>query len=440
MKYLIITLLLALVPLILLGSLFNSDFSPFSNTMPSKMMLDRSWRVSSILEENYEMAQWHTNRDFYYVYSSQYPTRLDTLKSYYWDGGMQYWELNNKFVHTYDNTQEYVIHTDVTMDMDGTWYPFFRNNITYDNQHRLIYALSEMYNPGTEVWSVYGWTKVDFISTTNFSVCRFDSSTDNRIPRWTKMSFVWDSHGRIVEETDIVSSDSINWVNSEKYIRTYHPHDTTTGEIFISNFSHYMPLQSMIEDASNQDMFGMLSHEENQYWNDTNWAGTYRSDYTYNANDDLTLLVEQHWNNNMWSNNMQNVYTYDTNNNQYQVIQSYNQDGTMTFDTRYTYTWGQTTANDDSSTPVINGLSISTSPNPFTANVSIKVDSKSTKPVKVLIYNAKGQLIRTLITQPNSSVVWDGKDKDNRSVTNSIYFVRAVSDGMTTTSKLLKLK
>lgn len=440
MKYLSITLLLVLVPLVLMGSFFSTKSTLFPTIPSGKLMLDRSWRVSSILEENYDMAQWNPNHDFHHVYSGQYPTRLDTLKYYNWDDGMQFWELNGKFVHTYDNTQEYVVHTDFIMNMQGTWYPFARNNITYDNQHRLIYVLGEMYNFDTQLWSVYSWTKVDFVNNSNFSVCQYESSTDNRMPRWTKMSFVWDSHGRIIEEVDIVSSDSINWVNSEKYNYTYHPHDTTTGDIFVYNFSRYMPLETGIEDASNQDMFGMLSHEENQYWTGTNWADTYRSDFTYNANDDLTLLVEQHWNNNTWSNNMQIVYTYDTNNNLNQVIQSYNQDGTMELDTRYTYTWSQFTANDDNTAPVYTGLNLSASPNPFAGEVVIKMESKTPAPVKVSIYNSRGQIVRTLNAQTNSSITWDGKDADNNNVSNGIYFLKAAADGATQTIKVVKLK
>lgn len=440
MKYLTLVIMLVLVPLVLMGSFLSSNSSLFPSITPGKLMPDRSWRVNSILQEGFDMAQWVANQEGQYVYSSQYPTRLDTLKYYGWDNGMQDWFLNAKFAHTYDNTQEYVTHTDVTMNMQGTWYPFMRNNITYDNQHRLTFALTEMYNPGTQVWSVYGWTKVNFVNTTNFSVCRYDASTDNRIPRWTQMSFVWDAQGRIIEEVDMVSSDSVNWVNAEKYNYTYHPHDTTTGEIFISNFSHNMPLESMFEDASNQDMFGMVSQEINKYWNGANWVDTYISNYTYNANDDLTLYAEQQWNNNMWNDNLQIVYTYSTNNNLNQVIRYYNQDGTMTFDTRYTYTWGQTTANDDNTSPVYTGLNLSASPNPFASEVSIKTESKTSHPVKVSIFNSRGQLVRTMNAQTNTSVTWDGKDNLQNQVTPGVYLIKAVTGDVSTSIKTLKLK
>ncbi|MCK4653273.1 MAG: T9SS type A sorting domain-containing protein [Candidatus Cloacimonetes bacterium] len=70
-------------------------------------------------------------------------------------------------------------------------------------------------------------------------------------------------------------------------------------------------------------------------------------------------------------------------------------------------------------------------PNPFnpetTIEFSIKLDSK----VELSIYNIKGQKVRTLHPFPNPdlsggtrSVIWNGKDSNNKSVASGIYFYK----------------
>jgi len=68
-------------------------------------------------------------------------------------------------------------------------------------------------------------------------------------------------------------------------------------------------------------------------------------------------------------------------------------------------------------------------------NISFSLP-KNTKKVELKIYNIKGQLIKTLTPMTNdqsaswrmTSVVWDGKDKNGKLVTNGIYLYKLSSD------------
>lgn len=440
MKYTITIIILMLIPLMLAGSFLQQAAPRFGTPVGGKFTPERSWRTSSITLEQYQMNTWGTTNQFDMIYSSQYPTRLDTLKYYGWDGDAQTLVLFAKFAYVYDNTNEYVTSSYITMQREGIWYPFMRSNFTYDNQHRLIYAFTEMYDPQNQIWSTYMWTQVDFISTTNFTVWQYQAETDNRTQQWMKMQFVWDGQGRIIEETDIVSADSVNWVNSEKYIRTYHPHDTTTGDIFIQNFSHYLPKQNMLEEVYADDFFGMLSTEMNQYWSGTAWQDTYWVTYTYDTSDRLTQIMEQHWNNNMWNNNWNVQYTYDVNGNQYQTVKSHYESGNLVSDERYTFSWEQATANDDNVAPAVSGLQLSASPNPFAGEIFISLSSKKSQPALISIYNLRGQLIRTFSAQTNSKLSWDGTDAELNQAAQGIYLIKVTSGSESTSAKVLKLR
>jgi alpha-tubulin suppressor-like RCC1 family protein len=77
-------------------------------------------------------------------------------------------------------------------------------------------------------------------------------------------------------------------------------------------------------------------------------------------------------------------------------------------------------------------------PNPFNQSVNITLQSKSNAPVKAAVYNIKGQLIKSLGN--GKALSWDGTDTNNQSVSNGIYFIQALQDGRTATSKVIRIK
>lgn len=68
-------------------------------------------------------------------------------------------------------------------------------------------------------------------------------------------------------------------------------------------------------------------------------------------------------------------------------------------------------------------------PNPFNNNTLIVFQiftRKSSENVKLRVYNVRGQLIRTLVSEPKSSgkysVYWNGRDDIGEGVNSGIYF------------------
>ncbi len=101
------------------------------------------------------------------------------------------------------------------------------------------------------------------------------------------------------------------------------------------------------------------------------------------------------------------------------------------------------TANDDDVTPAYT-LGASNYPNPFNPETTIAYSVPATGPASLKIYNLKGQLIRTLVDDVraagNHTVVWNGKDNNDTSVSSGLYFYRLTNDGQTITRKMLLSK
>ncbi|MCK4338692.1 MAG: T9SS type A sorting domain-containing protein, partial [Candidatus Cloacimonetes bacterium] len=91
----------------------------------------------------------------------------------------------------------------------------------------------------------------------------------------------------------------------------------------------------------------------------------------------------------------------------------------------------------------ITNLSLTNYPNPFTTFTHISFSGmKNIQNSIIEIYNIKGQLVRTLEPFIGSShnegyAIWDGKDSNNTTVTNGIYFYKLITDSGSITNKML---
>jgi predicted outer membrane repeat protein len=98
---------------------------------------------------------------------------------------------------------------------------------------------------------------------------------------------------------------------------------------------------------------------------------------------------------------------------------------------------------DDSQLSIVN-FQLSNFPNPFNPSTTISFNLKNSSNVKLIVYNVKGQKVKTLINDQYSkgahSVIWNGKDKNNKPVSSGIYFYRMLTKGFDKTKRMLLLK
>ncbi len=83
-------------------------------------------------------------------------------------------------------------------------------------------------------------------------------------------------------------------------------------------------------------------------------------------------------------------------------------------------------------------------PNPFNPETTISYDVKGITPVKIEIYNTKGQLVKTLVNESKSTghyqAVWNGRDEQNNSVSNGVYLYKMQAGKYTATHRMMLLK
>ncbi len=83
-------------------------------------------------------------------------------------------------------------------------------------------------------------------------------------------------------------------------------------------------------------------------------------------------------------------------------------------------------------------------PNPFNPETSIAFTTKEAGNVTIDIYNLKGQKIKTLLNERRNagqhSLVWNGKDDNNKEVATGLYFYRMKCGTFSSTKKMILMK
>ncbi|MEE9271070.1 MAG: FlgD immunoglobulin-like domain containing protein [Candidatus Krumholzibacteria bacterium] len=85
-------------------------------------------------------------------------------------------------------------------------------------------------------------------------------------------------------------------------------------------------------------------------------------------------------------------------------------------------------------------------PNPFNPTTTIHYSIRERGHVSLRVYNAAGQLVRTLVNEIKTpepggfSVPWDGRNQAGQKVSSSVYFYKMVTQRFTQTKKMVLLK
>jgi len=91
-----------------------------------------------------------------------------------------------------------------------------------------------------------------------------------------------------------------------------------------------------------------------------------------------------------------------------------------------------------------NGINLSNYPNPFNPTTTIlsNLNPETTENMELVIYNIKGQKIRQFVLSNNqSSIVWNGTDQTEQPVSSGIYFYQLEIDGrIVAKNKMMLLK
>jgi len=425
-----------LIPVLMPGYKFDNRITGNALQHKNFTYLNRNWRISEVLGEYHPNQTWYPIEKYDYYYNDINPTRIDSVKMYSYDTDSNEWTPGSLTEYIYDATGQYITQIVYIQLFGGVTNFAHRTLVEHDNQNRVtMWTREERDLPNLE-WVISMRYQI-FYNTNSISSTMMYTPHFNEEPvRWYNSVFTNDGTGRPVEITTQISADSLSWTDYIRNQINYHPDDTSTGLDFINEMGDFYYTYCEVGSGVTWDNAMVSEIIRQQYYN--GWQNDLRETYTYDLNNKLAELVNMTWNN-PWNNVTQALYTYDTNGNMIQDLESTWNGPTWGNCYRYLYTWEQSTANDDNYSPAISEIDIITSPNPFHNDVSIRINTKTTQPVIYSIYNAKGQLVRTINALTNTKADWDGRDFNNQPVSNGIYFIQADIKGKSKTIKALKL-
>ncbi|OQY40289.1 MAG: hypothetical protein B6226_00045 [Candidatus Cloacimonetes bacterium 4572_65] len=100
--------------------------------------------------------------------------------------------------------------------------------------------------------------------------------------------------------------------------------------------------------------------------------------------------------------------------------------------------------NKDNDSPVASKMQLSNYPNPFNPTTNILYNIKENAHIDIRIYNIKGQLVKKLINENQTtgrySVVWNGVDNKANNVASGIYFVKMKQGNKSISKKIILTK
>ncbi len=267
----------------------------------------------------------------------------------------------------------------------------------------------------------------------------YDTSDLYNPPTWYKWEFQFDAAGRIVQQLESASTDSLNWTQSIRTSYLYHGADMTNSTSLVEMISKTFP-QYLHYEKSLQ--IGMLVEQLGEIWMYQYWRNGFRVMYNYDwQNRMITCQLQENTMTGDWLNIKLMTYSYDAECNcETELQQWWSEDPAMWMDESIIYNaWENTTANEDETVPAGTALQLSVYPNPFRDDLAVTIQSKANAPVKLEIYNCKGQKVHSQSLQPNSKVSVAEAFTGREAKASGVYFLKAEQDGHSITRKILHL-
>jgi len=312
----------------------------------------------------------------------------------------------------------------------------------YDDQNRLIKVSHTSWS--SDLGSYYPYSRYHFIYNGNTLQENYMADYD----RWGyyygyyKQTFEYDARGRITADNISTSLDSLSWVNAWRFSYFYHPNDTSNGNSLVEYLKHGFMLD-YYGSVYSFNKVGMFQESHFQLWENNSWSDECKIEYYYDSNNRLISEVALRlYGFSEWRPQVLYSFAYDSNGNLYQQLTQdwdyYAQDWQFTREQNI-YNWEQFTSIEPPDLPPIQ-LGISTFPNPFRKNVLIYLKSPLNAPIKISVYNIKGQLIKSLGSSKNIIIGWNGEDEYGKTVSNGVYLIKAIQDGKSVSGKAIRIK
>ena len=267
----------------------------------------------------------------------------------------------------------------------------------------------------------YSATKKKLTQTTSISIGFISGDI-------SKTTYTYNDKDSLATQLDqIVDPSTLQLANSSQATFTYNPDGTLNQHV--TQTWETGQWQNSMRDTNTYNASKQVTSSLGEKWVNNAWENQSRSTFTYNTAGSIKESLKENWLNNTWVNDSMEMYSYNANNKiQQNVTQSWNTAlAQWNNESRITYDYSIT------SVPVeLAGVGPVVYPNPFKDQITI--ESRSLNDHTIQVYNAVGQLIKSI--------------KTNESVTNlnmggfekGVYFMKINTANNEQTIKLLKAR
>ncbi len=414
MKFVAAFILLLAMPMLALAgeSLMEKPTGSYTQNNATKTM-----RISQRASyQHYPTPDDTASYIYHYYYNANNVTQLDSLKSF------RYGIPESTFYYTYTPSGKI---TDMKMGSSefygdrGLWY-----HADYDAQNRISLAYLASYNNSLSltqiILSFHAVYDNDGLNTLLGHVI----SAEN--PYYTRSTFTLNAQGSPVTEYEQISSDSLYWEDNSLSEWTWE--DGNTGDT-----------SALIEDRASLEFLNWYSRPwipgyRPSSMSKTTWGIGEVRNSTYTWNNEGNLLEQV----NTVSGNLEDRFLYFYDANGYLLYKAWY--GIYGLDHVFAYTWEQASTSDDPSMPIQPIISLSAYPQPFTGSLNLVVKSIDNSLANIDIYNVKGQRLQSYKAQPNTIIVWDGRDEHGKQCSSGIYLIKAKQNNHSITTRVIRIK
>ena len=352
----------------------SSDGVAWAHYYQTIFTYDGSGRTSTSTYQSRESSSWVNQLLYTYTYDGS--GNLTQILHQDWSGGA--WVNNSRSTITYSSGRIATVTTEEWQYGSSTWVNSSKDTYTYDGSGNQTVWLMQ-------TWVGSSWTNLYlYTGTYNASGDELQALTEMWNAAWVNVSktdYTYDGSHR---DTLAIGS---TWLLDAWYVTT---EDTSkyTGNLLTEEVSVHI-----------------LS------------VTTYRTQYTYDADNNQTLVLEQRWNlaYEVWDNDAKTVYVY-----QALAVEVDNGRIPSVFELSQNY------------------------PNPFNPITTIRYSLHRPSQVSITVFNLLGQEVRTLENGMQSAgmyeTTWDGTNQTGGQVASGIYFYRIKAGENVETRKMLLLK
>jgi len=362
----------------------------------------------------------------------------------YWENDA--WIYEAKDIYTYDD-DAYPIEILTLAWVDEDWQNTMRMVMTNNAEGYVVEMLWQMWEPSSEIWLdaaliLYtydvNWNMTEMLIQMWFGTEWMNSS------RYT-MTYNTDNNPTyvLIEEWDFVGGTG--WLNDSQEFYSYD--GLFLEEILEESWENESEWIWSIKYTYTEAGNSFPATKLRQNWNLQAWINDRYSQYTYDGDWNEIEDFEQNWQNDNWINFQTHYSTYEDGNIIERLTMDWEGGREWINGSRDTMTYGTLDAKDNTIS-LKNESILSNYPNPFSASTTISYfTAENTEDAEILIYNLKGQKIRTLdsinpakATESLSHITWDGKDKNGFPVANGTYFYKLKSEKYIITKKMTLLR